>query len=248
MGHESCLLGRLQESLIITKWLGRESGIWMTTMNILIEVISDPVCRWCYVGKRRLEAALARRPDIGFTVVWRPYQLNPNMPREGRNRQAYYREKFGPERAEMLLSGLRQTGAEEGISFCDDVDAMAPNTLSAHVLMYWADADERISANDVAEKLFQAHHVACEDIGDHAVLSRIADEVGMDATDVAARLAAGEDEDTVKKQVAESAGRGVSGVPFFVINGRYAISGAQSADTLVSAFDQMVDDKSVIDE
>jgi len=211
----------------------------MPGKTINIEVISDWVCPWCYVGKRRLEAALAQRPDLNVTMTWQPFQLNPDMPREGRNRQDYYREKFGSERAETLLNGLRQTGAEEGISFCSHADAMAPNTLSAHVLMHWADADDRIDTNDLAEKLLCAHHVACEDIGDHTVLSRIAAEVGMDAADVSARLAAREDETIVKECITNSAARGVTGVPFFIINGRYALSGAQPADILLSAFDQI---------
>ena len=206
---------------------------------INIEVVSDVVCPWCYVGKRRLEAALAERPDLNVTVSWQPYQLSPDMPREGRNRQEYYREKFGPERAEMMLNGMKQTGEEEGISFGRNPEAMSPNTLSAHVLLYWAEADEGIDANDLAEKLFHAHHVACENIGDHAVLTRIAAEVGMDADDAAARLAAREDEDVVKERIVHFASRGVSGVPFFVINGQYGISGAQPSEVLASAFDQI---------
>jgi len=204
-----------------------------------IEIVSDWVCPWCYVGKRRLEAALAQRPDLNVTVAWQPFQLSPDMPREGRNRQEYYREKFGPERAEMILNGMKQTGVDEGIAFGSHPDAVSPNTLSAHVLMVWASADERIDTNDLAEKLLLAHHVACEDIGDHTVLTRIAAEVGMDADDVAARLAAREDEGVVKERIAEAAARGVSGVPFFIVNGKYAISGAQPADILVSAFNQI---------
>jgi predicted DsbA family dithiol-disulfide isomerase len=214
----------------------------MPEKDIHIDIVSDLVCPWCYVGKRRLEAALAQRPDLNFTVTWQPFQLNPDMPREGRNRQEYYREKFGPERAEMILHGMKQTGEAEGISFGSHAEAMSPNTLSAHVLMCWASADQRIDANDLAEKLFHAHHVACEDIGDHAVLTRIAGEVGMDANDVAARLAAREDETIVKERIAHAATRGISGVPFFILNGRHGISGAQPADSLTSAFDQMVSD------
>ncbi len=204
-----------------------------------IEIVSDWVCPWCYVGKRRLEAALAQRPDINVTVAWQPFQLSPDMPREGRNRREYYREKFGPERAETIVNGMKQTGVDEGIAFGSHPDAVSPNTLSAHVLMVWANADERIDANDLAEKLFLAHHVACENIGDHAVLTRIAAEVGMDADDVTARLAAREDESIVKERVADAAARGVSGVPFFIVNGKYALSGAQPADILLSAFDQI---------
>jgi len=210
----------------------------MPGKSINIEMISDWVCPWCFVGKRRLEAALAERPDLNFTVAWQPFQLSPDMPREGRNRQEYYQEIFGPERAATLLDGLKQTGEEAGISFGSHADAMAPNTLSAHVLMYWAGADDRIDANDLAEKLFCAHHVACEDIGDHTVLTRIAAEVGMDADDITARLAAREDEAIVKEQITNAAARGVSGVPFFIIDGQYALSGAQPTNILLSAFDQ----------
>lgn len=204
-----------------------------------IDVVSDLVCPWCYVGKRRLENALAQRPELEVAVQWLPFQLSPDMPREGRNRAEYYREKFGAERAETLLAGVRQTGEEEGIAFGSDPDAMAPNTLSAHVLMHWAAADERVDANDLAEKLFHAHHVACEDIGDHAVLARIAGAVGMDEDDVATRLAAGDDEDAVQERIGHAIALGVSGVPFYIVNGKYGISGAQPPEILLAAFDQI---------
>ncbi|MDP6674212.1 MAG: DsbA family oxidoreductase, partial [Gammaproteobacteria bacterium] len=185
----------------------------MPEKTINLEVISDWVCPWCYVGKRRLEAALAERPDLDVTLAWQPFQLSPDIPREGLNRQDYYQQIFGPERAAMIVDRLKQTGEEEGISFGSHADAMAPNTLSAHVLMYWASADDGLDANDLAEKLFHAHHVDCEDIGDHTVLTRIAGEVGMDADEVAKRLAGREDETLMKEHITNSKARGVSGVP-----------------------------------
>jgi len=208
--------------------------------NLSIEIISDPVCPWCYVGKRRLGRAIEQRPDLDVALRWQPFQLNPDMPREGRNRRDYYREKFGTERAAALLDDLRRVGAEEGISFCNTADAMAPNTLSAHVLMTWAEADDAIDTSELAEKLFFAHHVACEDIGDPLVLTRIAGEVGMDEVSVARRLAAGEDEEVVKARIDRTLARGVSAVPFFIIDGKYGISGAQPPDVLVSVIDQIV--------
>lgn len=211
----------------------------MTRNKLKIEVVSDPVCPWCYVGKRRLESALGQRPGLDVDLQWQPFQLNPDMPRSGRNRREYYREKFGAETAETLLAGMQQTGEAVGIEFGSDPDAMAPNTLSAHVLMHWADVDEGVDANALAEKLFAAHHVACEDIGDHAVLVRIAGEVGMDEGEVAERLAAGIDEEAVKAKIAHSASLGVSGVPFFIVNGKYGISGAQPPEILIEAFDQI---------
>ena len=209
------------------------------TKPINIEVVSDHVCPWCYVGKRRLEAAIAQRPELDVSVSWRPFQLSPDMPREGRRRLDHYREIFGAERAAKIMGSMKDTGADEGIAFGSDPAAMSPNTLSAHVLMLWAHEDENIDSNELAEKLFHAHHVACENIGDHAVLARIAGEVGMDSAVVAKRLAAGEDEDRVKQMIEESASRGVSGVPFFIINGRYGLSGAQPADSFVAALDQI---------
>jgi predicted DsbA family dithiol-disulfide isomerase len=211
----------------------------MSRKTLSIDVVSDPVCPWCYVGKRRLESAIAQLPELDINVRWHPFQLNPDMPREGRNRQQYYAEKFGEERAEMMLSGLKDTGADEGITFGRDPAAMAPNTLSAHVLMRWASVDENVDANALAEKIFSAHHEACENIGDHQVLTRIAGEVGMDEQDVAEQLAAGADEAAVQESIEHSVQLGVSGVPFFVVNGKYGISGAQPPDSLVSAFKQI---------
>lgn len=209
------------------------------TNTINIEVVSDHVCPWCYVGKRRLEAAIAQRPELDIEVKWQPFQLSPEMPREGRRRVEHYREIFGKERAEIIMGSMKDTGIDEGIEFGNDPEAMSPNTLSAHVLMLWAREDESINANEVAEKLFHAHHVDCEDIGDHAVLLRIAREVGMDDAGLAEKLLAGADEDKVVEMIRESTARGITGVPFFIIDGRYGLSGAQPADALVEALDQI---------
>ena len=207
--------------------------------TINIEIVSDFACPWCFVGKRRLKKAIEQRPNLDIALNWRPFQLNPDMPREGRNRRDYYRNKFGDERAKDLREALKNVGAEAGIVFCDDPDSIAPNTLSAHVLMFWAAKDENIDTNALAEKLFNAHHVACENIGDKYVLMRIAGEAAMDTASVISKLAAGDDEDTVKEQIRQSAAGGVSGVPFFIINDKYTISGAQPSDTLASVFDQV---------
>ena len=209
----------------------------MKTVNI--EVVSDFACPWCFIGKRRLEQAIRLRPDLCTTVDWSPFQLNPNMPRKGSNRRDYYRTKFGEKGIKSLRENVNNAGLEEGIVFCDTPDAMAPNTLSAHVLMSWAIADENIDANDLAEEIFSAHHVACENIGDHEVLARIAGHAGMNKSRVSSRLVAGDDEDIVSGQIRRAAARGASGVPFFIINNRYGISGAQSAETLAAAFDQI---------
>ena len=215
--------------------------------TINLDVVSDFACPWCLVGKRRLEKAIEQRPNLDIRLNWQPFQLNPDIPREGRNRRDYYRDKFGDERLKDLRQILNNAGAEEGIIFCDEPDAVAPNTLSAHVLMFWAFEDEAIDSNALAEKLFHAHHVACENIGDHDVLVRIAGEVGMGRASVMSKLATGEDEGIVKEQIHQASVRGISGVPFFIINDQYGISGAQATETLVSAFDQIANSQETSD-
>ncbi|MGI9291586.1 MAG: DsbA family oxidoreductase [Gammaproteobacteria bacterium] len=207
--------------------------------NIRVDVVSDMVCPYCYLGKRRLEKAIAGRPDLNITVNWRPFQLSPDMPREGRDRLEHYEQLFGNERAKQIMESMQDTGMDDGIAFDYRPGARSPNTLAAHVLMRLADENSSVDMDVLAEKLFYAHHVDCDDIGDLDVLMRIAKEVGMDVPELRARLRDEEIEALVTGQVEEARGQGVSGVPFFIINGRYGISGAQPADSLMAAFDQI---------
>lgn len=219
--------------------LKAESIEKLPKQKINISKVYDFACPWCYVGKKRLDRAIAQRPDVDFSVDWQPFQLNPNMPREGRNRWEYYRTKFGDERAKGILEKHKRVGAAEGIAFCDQPEAMAPNTLSAHTLMYWGEQDGRVDTAILAEKLYYSHHVACENIGDHDVLVRIAGEVGMDQTSVARKLDAGRDEDKIKQQINNARERGINSVPYFVINDRYKLSGAQPVEKLLEVFDHV---------
>ncbi len=204
-----------------------------------IQIVSDLVCPWCYVGKRRLERALAARPELPVRVTWLPFQLSPDMPREGKDRQAHYAAIFGAERARTIMDGMRQTAAAEGLHFEAGPGARSPNTLSAHVLLYWAGDRPDVDQNALAEKLFAAHHTRSEDLGDPAVLARLAGEVGMDPAGVEAQLRAGKDEDRVQALIEEARQVGVSGVPFFIFNGQYAVSGAQPPEALVEVIDRI---------
>ena len=206
---------------------------------VQIQIVSDLVCPWCYVGKRRLERALAARPAVPAQVRWLPFQLSPDMPREGKDRQAHYATIFGAERARTLVDGMRQTGLADGLHFEAGPGARSPNTLSAHVLLYWAGEAEGVDQDALAEKLFAAHHTHSEDLGDVAVLGRIAGEVGMDRETVLAGLRAGQDEDRVQALIENARQLGVSGVPFFIFNGQYAVSGAQSPEALIEVLDRL---------
>jgi predicted DsbA family dithiol-disulfide isomerase len=210
------------------------------TQQLSIQVVSDPVCPWCYIGKRRLDQALALRPELQAEVSWRPFQLNPDMPREGRLRSAHYAELFGAERARQIRATMRDTGRQEGIEFGDAPDAVSPNTLLAHVLMYLAAQTPGVATGLLADKLFAAHHVDCENLGDPAVLVRIAGEVGMPAEQVARELRTGTHEPAVLDLVEEARQRGVTGVPFFVLNDRFGVSGAQPAEVLAGVFDEVL--------
>jgi len=207
--------------------------------NLEIQIVSDLICPWCYVGKRRLERALAARPEIHAAVSWLPFQLSPDMPREGRDRQEHYAAIFGAERAGAIMAGMQQTAAGEGLRFETKPGARSPNTLSAHVLLYWAGMAPHIDQNALAERLFAAHHCNSEDLGDLAVLARIAGEVGMDPAEVAEDLRAGRDESRVLSLVADARQAGVAGVPLFIFDRRVTASGAQPPEALLEIIDRL---------
>jgi predicted DsbA family dithiol-disulfide isomerase len=206
---------------------------------IAIQVVSDLVCPWCFVGKRRLERALASRPEIAVEVTWFPYQLSPDMPREGKDRREHYATIFGEERARQIMERMQETGAAEGIRFDAPAGARSPNTLSAHVLLYWASRSAGVDQNALAEKLFSAHHERGEDIGSPYVLAGIAGEVGMNAAEVLKALQDGTDEDAVRSLIEQARQAGVSGVPFYIIGGRHGLSGAQPPEAFVEILDSL---------
>jgi predicted DsbA family dithiol-disulfide isomerase len=209
------------------------------TRPIRIEIVSDPVCPWCYIGGRRLQKALAARPGLAANVRWLPFQLSPDLPREGRDRREHYASIFGPERAEQIMAGMAERGRDDGIAFQVKPGARSPNTLSAQVLLHWAGQQPGVDQGALAEALFAAHHEACDDIGDPAVLARIAGEHGMDAGQVLADLRSGKDEDAVTAQIDELRQLGIGGVPFFIFDRRLAVSGAQPPEAFLEVLDQL---------
>ena len=199
-----------------------------------IDVVSDVVCPWCFVGKRRLEAALAQTAEPAVEVRWRPFQLDPTIPSQGLDRRAYMRAKFRDDaRLAEVHARLRALGAEVGIEFDFEAISRSPNTLDAHRLIRWAAASG--VQDEVVERLFSAYFEHGRDIGDRSVLAEIAGACGLDAEAVGRRFAEDDDVEAVQAEIAEAQSLGVTGVPFFIFASRLAVSGAQSAEVLARA-------------
>ena len=206
-----------------------------------IDVVSDVVCPWCFVGKKKLEAALAMAPDIDVEIRWRPYQLDATIPKGGMSRKDYLTRKFGPDGASRMNGRLEGVGREVGIPFAFGKIERSPNTLDAHRLLRWAQTAGVQDA--VKDRLFQLYFIEGKDIGDHKVLADVAEQHGLERA-VVERLLAGEaDEEEVKDEIETARKIGVTGVPFFIFNGKVAVSGAQPPKVLVSAMRQAMQDR-----
>ena len=205
---------------------------------MLIEVYADIACPWCYIGERRLAQALAQRPDIEVERRWRPFQLQPDLPPQGLPWAEFVATKFGGgAQAERMFARVAQAGAPDGIDFRFDRVATAPNTLDAHRLVLFA--AERGQEWPMADALFAAHFSEGRDLNDPDQLVAVAESVGLDAAAVRAYLAsdAGIAEVAASQEQAERLG--ITGVPFYVIDGRYGLSGAQPVDVFVRALDEL---------
>jgi predicted DsbA family dithiol-disulfide isomerase len=208
---------------------------------VAIDVVSDVVCPWCYIGKRKLEIALdelvARHPPQEPSVRWHPFQLNPDIPAEGIPRSAYLSAKFGGEgRAADIYARVKAVGAEVGIAFDFDRIQVQPNTLAAHRLIAWAqDRGGAKQTSDLVERLFEAYFVQGRAIGDAEVLVAIASEAGLDPGVARAMLASAEGLAAVSAEDREARSVGINGVPFFIFNGSTAVSGAHDPKTLLEA-------------
>lgn len=217
----------------------------MTEQNrITIDVVSDVVCPWCFLGMKRLENALASLPDIEAEVHWRPFQLDPTIPPEGKERKAYMLAKFSDEnRLKQVHANLVSLGAVEGISFDFDAITVAPNTLDAHRLIRWAAALGDGVQDKLARLLFSLYFEQGKNIGDHAVLVEAAREAGMDTAVVESLLATDADRDDVTNEIVTASRMGITGVPCFLLDGKYAVMGAQDSATLADAIRQVAAEK-----
>jgi len=202
-----------------------------------IDIVSDTVCPWCFIGKRRIERAMALRPDVKFDVVWRPYRLDPSIPREGVDRRAYLKAKFGDSpRTSAMGEAIRSEGEREGIAFAFDKIARSPNTLDSHRLIRWsANAGKQ---DQIVERLFQAYFIEGQDIGNSAVLSEVAAKAGMDGALVARLLAGDADLVSVEREAGLANEMGITGVPTFIFDSKFMISGAREAELLVRVIDK----------
>ena len=202
---------------------------------MLIEVYADVVCPWCFIGKRRLERALAMRPEIQASVKWRPFQLNPWMPPEGMTRAEFLTAKFGAADAGRIYDGIRRTGEGEGLEFSFDLIETMPNTLDAHRLVRWA--DQQGPAEPLVDALFSAYFTDGARLGEHGVLASLASAAGYDRDAAMAFLISGLDTDIVREADAGARQVGIQGVPCFIIEERYAVSGAQEPEYFMPLFD-----------
>lgn len=203
---------------------------------LLIDVVSDTMCPWCYIGKRRLEKALAMRPEQTVEVFWRPYQLDATIPREGMDREEYLERKFGGrDGARSVYAPIAEAGAQEQIPFAFERIARSPNTIDSHRLIRWAKSAGRQDA--VVESLFRRYFTEGEDIGSADVLLAAAEEAGMDRKLVGELLAGDADRDLVVREVALAQQMGVTGVPCFIVASKYVVMGAQAPEIIAGAID-----------
>lgn len=213
----------------------------LSPINIAIDVVSDTVCPWCFIGKKRLGKALASRGQIDFTVRWRAYRLDPTVPRQGLERKAYLKAKFGDDsRVRQMGEAIRDVGAKEDIRFAFDHIERTPNTLDSHRLIHWA-ASAGVQ-DQVVEHLFRAYFEEGRDIGSATVLCDIAAMAGMDLELVSRLLASDADVELIEREDALAHQMGISGVPTFIFANRFATSGAHEPEVLLQVIDRLLDE------
>jgi predicted DsbA family dithiol-disulfide isomerase len=200
-----------------------------------IDVISDTVCPWCFVGKSRLERALAQSPGLDPTIFWHPFQLNPDMPREGMDRALYLEMKFGgTARAKDVYRTVAEAADGELLDFDLEKIGRTPNTLDSHRLIHFSETRGR--QGQVVEALFSAYFRDGNNIGDIESLSEIAESAGLGRAEVHAYLTSDADVELIRERDQSARTMGVNGVPCFIINGKFAVSGAQDPEVFLQVF------------
>jgi len=204
-----------------------------------IDIIYDTVCPWCFIGKRRLEEALALRPGLSISPNWKPFLLNPGMPIEGLDRSAYLIKKFGSEtRISRIYGAISDAGLSVEINFAFDRIDRTPNSINSHRLVKFAENYDK--ATEMVEVLFTEYFINGKDIGDKNVLVKIADDLGLDADKYNDILASNNDIEDILTENSKAHSLGINGVPAYVFNGKMAISGAQEAQVLARMLDVAV--------
>jgi predicted DsbA family dithiol-disulfide isomerase len=210
----------------------------MSTKPLQIDIVSDVVCPWCYIGKKRIEDALALASDVPVDVHWRPFFLNPWVPREGISREEYLTKKFGSVEAYKGIAGrVVEAATGEGLEYHPDRVKRQPNTIDSHRLIHWADKLGKAAA--MKQKLMELYFRDGGDLTNVETLVQAAADVGLNADDIRKRLATDEDVDLISAQAEDASAKGISGVPTYVFANKYAVSGAQPPDQLAKAIRQI---------
>jgi len=205
---------------------------------VKLDIMSDPICPWCYIGKAQLDRALSQRHDHPFEIEWHPFQLNPEMPAEGMDRRAYLEAKFGgKEQAVQVYSRIAAAAQEAGLDIDFSLIERTPNTINAHRLIHWAGIEGRQTA--MVSALFAAYFGQGRDIGRTDVLADIADSVEMDASVVMRLLESDADRDSVAARDQAARDMGITGVPTFVVAQQHAVPGAQPPETWLNVIDEL---------
>jgi len=206
---------------------------------VKLDIMSDPICPWCLIGKAQLERALEQRPDHPFVIEWHPFQLNPDMPPEGADRRAYLEQKFGgKERAVQIYARIADHATAAGVDINFEGIKRTPNTLDAHRLIHWAGIEG--AQTPIVSALMRAYFQEGRDIGDRDTLADIADTAGLDAAVIRKLLDSPADTDDIRARDVAAREMGISAVPTFIVAGKHAVPGAQPTEVWLRVIDEIM--------
>lgn len=213
-----------------------------STQPIRIDVVSDVVCPWCFIGKKRLEQAIALTPDIPVEVHYHPYFLNDWIPAEGISREQYLTTKFGsPDRYKEIAQRVSAAAAQDGLVYAIDKVSRQPNTTDSHRLIHWA--EQAGKAPQMKQRLMELYFSEGADLSEKTVLAKAASDIGLDADEIARKLETDDDLAIVSQRVEQAKSAGIQGVPFFIFDNAYAVSGAQAPEQLANVIRKAADEK-----